>query len=203
MDGQRILYWLKLEFKVVQSNCPVSQTRSIICTRNRARRVSCLLFLERRSLWRSPWWGRPLSGLRRARPSQDPGGQKLQYSNRRGTTSLLPRFYWCLFSGRERAGDSLFFILIKFLLGDVFSIYCGGLTTLRPSNYFKGLSELGPGYLKDRRSHFDCKELGRTPGVKFDLMGNLSKTHNITEIPQGSGRRNAHIKNKDKRLFSP
>ena len=58
---------------------------------------------------------------------------------------------------------------------------------------------MGAGYLKDRRSHFDCKELGSTPGVKFDLMGNLSKTHNITEIPKGSGRRNAHIKDKEKR----
>ena len=128
MDGQIILYSLKLEFKVVQSHCPVSQrerrhekkllffwilsefpallpslsqiwtkskraafffathsqTRSIICTRNRAQRVSCLLFLERKSLWRSPWWDRQLSGLRRGRPSQAPGGQKLQNPNRRG-----------------------------------------------------------------------------------------------------------------------
>ena len=91
-------------------------------------------------------------------------------------------------------GDSLFFILIKFLLGDVFSI---SLTTLGPSNYYSGPSELGAGYLKDRRSHFDSKELGSTPGVKLYLMGNLSKTHNVTEIPKGLGRRNAPIKDKN------
>ena len=58
---------------------------------------------------------------------------------------------------------------------------------------------MGAGYLEDRRSHFDCKELGSTPGVKFYLMGNLSKPHNITEIEKGLGRRNAAIKEKDKR----